>query len=338
MAMIGNISVITVILKSQTMRHTPSDLFVLNLSIVNLIASIISLPASISTFLNNIKLVNSAWCISGGFITSVMIYVSIANLCIISLERYYYIKWPMHHKRGLTTHRTFAFIFVTWIQAIGLALPPLSRNIFYDPYMSRKSCHSGWQGAQSNATYVMFVAIWCFCVPLLLMLISHCGMFLVVRKCLPPIMNISSVSQTADSVKRRRSLPRRSVALIQRSAKSLFFSLVHLATFIVMWGPFFLVRVDHALLPQSHRQDEDKMMDVFVTWIGFSTFAVNPVLYGLMNREIRTELADFYEYMFCCDWLLRLRQEEETSRCQAAEEEDFLQFLGIKIPNQRDPA
>ncbi|XP_041350412.1 G-protein coupled receptor 61-like [Gigantopelta aegis] len=325
MAIFGNMSVIFAIGKSSDMRHRQSNLFILNLSVVDFIASVVTLPVSICTFHTNARVFDSMWCAVSGFLAGCVIYASIGSLCAISIERVYYIKWPLHHEANLTVEKTYLVLFVIWLQCITVALPPVFKHL---PQHSDKDCYSGWQGVHMDVFYVSFIGVWCFLIPVLVMLLSHCGIFNVIRKFSPlSTFHIVTVSGIVDT--RLKAVSHRSSLLLtQRSVKNFFFLIVHLLAFVILWGPYFVFAMYHALHAQP--EDRDKMVDLVVTWLGFVTFAANPVLYGLMNRPIRTQLVEWYEYIFCCDFLRKRKANgEQLPEETASGEEDFLHFLGI---------
>ncbi|KAK1901469.1 putative G-protein coupled receptor [Dissostichus eleginoides] len=58
-----------------------------------------------------------------------------------------------------------------------------------------------------------------------------------------------------------------------------------------------------------------------VTWLAYSSFAINPFFYGLLNRQIREELVKFRR---CC---LTQPADFGTSSHEGSLQENFLQFI-----------
>lgn len=70
-------------------------------------------------------------------------------------------------------------------------------------------------------------------------------------------------------------------------------------SYLVLWSPYFVCQ----LYELGHHEDVSESIELLVTWLSFLSYAVNPCLYGLMNRSIREELAHLLKScgrLFCC--------------------------------------
>lgn len=90
--------------------------------------------------------------------------------------------------------------------------------------------------------------------------------------------------------------------------------LVIVGQFLICWLPYFAFHV-HVTLEQTPEAPGGP--EEAVTWLAYSSFAVNPFFYGLLNRQIREELHK----------LRRCYAARPAQRDVSGHHENFLQVL-----------
>jgi hypothetical protein len=78
-----------------------------------------------------------------------------------------------------------------------------------------------------------------------------------------------------------------------KAAKTL---LMLLMAYLALWGPYFILHlygITHGVLY------DPGTTELVALWLGFTSFAVNPFLYGWMNKAIREELVSLYRRLLC---------------------------------------
>ncbi|XP_041350410.1 G-protein coupled receptor 61-like [Gigantopelta aegis] len=362
-AVVGNVSIIVVVLRCFQLRHTLTNFFVLNLSVVDLLGSVVALPVGISSFLHDAWPYGSRWCVVSGAVTSFSVYASICSLCLISVERYYSIKLPMHHAANMSLQKTVCALVFVWVQNTVLAVLPVLGVNSYTYQDHKKHCSVTWQGPPSNAVFVLFISVWCFLVPGVILLLMHCGIFRVAREAARQIRPYPSTptvsvlvgdrqsdSQTTEHVGR---VPVRCtrllswcvpggddsvVPVVERSMSAHLFQhtprpykghlkaiktlIIIFSSFLLLWGPYFVLHAYGAITGYVARRATSELV---TTWLGYTTFAVNPLLYGWMNRAIRQELIAFYQNDVC--FCLHAAGPPPGHSDAPREHEDFIQFL-----------
>ena len=361
-AVIGNVSIIVVVLRCFHLRHTLTNFFVLNLSVVDFLASVVTLPMGISSFLDDTWPYGPNWCIASGFLTSFVIFASICSLCIISMERYYSIKLPMHHAANMTLQKTVTAIVFVWVQSTILAILPVLGVNSYSYQEHKKHCSFTWQGSSEDVVYVLFISGWSFLIPAVILLIMHCGIFRVAREAaqqIRPYPSTPTVSilvvdhrsddQTAETTSRLPVTCRKAmcwcapgddtgVHVVERSMSAHLFQhtprsnkghlkaiktlIIIFSSFLLLWGPFFILHVHGAISGHIVHRETTELL---TTWLGYTSFAVNPLLYGWMNRAIRQELVLFYQNNVCFCFYAPNSQHGHSDGPR--EHEDFIQFL-----------
>ena len=114
-----------------------------------------------------------------------------------------------------------------------------------------------------------------------------------------------------------------------KAAKTL---LLLLAAYAVLWGPYFILHLHGVSLGLEEAPGE-----LAALWLGFGSFAVNPFLYGWMNKAIREELIALHRRLCCSRWRCCMccccccpqgsREQTAEDLLQGPSNEDFLQFL-----------
>nr|KAG5708501.1 hypothetical protein BaRGS_026228 [Batillaria attramentaria] len=486
-AVVGNVCNILVIAKCAHLRHALSNFFVVSLCTSDLLAATLVMPMAAAAFALGHWPFGETACDALGFLSSLLMFVSMTTLCVISVERFYSIKLPMHHAAHMSFVKTLCVVLLVWIWAAFLAALPLFGIGSYAFRHHRYHCSFTWKEGSANEAYVVIVATLCFVVPGLVLLAMYVGIFRVAKdaatKVCPvsgaslhrvggtlgsfapagvvtgqyPVVTVPGVpasprapvptiaasngsvpgcrtitmptttlqacseappvvtdsvrtfpsgenglvtlpSQTLPSSQETAhnpiiitvnntsregpgqpaivtasfteagaskyvstnctsgpgeggsshgtgsrgsdssvlvstdvsdvSTPRFSVNTLKplrghlKAAKTL---LILMAAYTLLWGPFFVLHVHGVINEQFEAKETTEMVAL---WLGFGSFAVNPFLYGWMNKAIREELISLYRRLFC-SWCCckRCGDQAEEDDLLGPPDEDFFQFL-----------
>nr|XP_021152128.1 probable G-protein coupled receptor isoform X2 [Columba livia] len=115
-------------------------------------------------------------------------------------------------------------------------------------------------------------------------------------------------------------LPRLTSERFLGSNKAIVTLVLIVGQFLCCWLPFFAFHLHSSVAAGTVGGGHGEMV---VTWIAYSSFAINPFFYGLLNRQIREELARLRRS--CLN--RPLGQEICLSVSEASVQENFLQFL-----------
>ncbi|XP_052798372.1 orexin receptor type 2-like isoform X2 [Mya arenaria] len=116
----GNMLVCFTIYRMMSMR-TVTNLFLLNLSIADILVLFICLPTAVLTDVTETWFLGTAFCKITQFVTTTTIAVSVLTLTAISVERWYAICHPLSFHS--TVRRARAIIVVIWLLSSCIALP-----------------------------------------------------------------------------------------------------------------------------------------------------------------------------------------------------------------------
>lgn len=130
----------------------------------------------------------------------------------------------------------------------------------------------------------------------------------------------TTIITTSSSARRGAHAPRRPRRALVGGKAALTLAVI-VGQFVLCWLPYFAFHL-HLSLDFSHSTSDEA--EGPVTWLAYSSFAMNPFFYGLLNRQIREELC---KMMCCCRSPSRPVRPPTASGHEPSAHEDFLHFL-----------
>ncbi|ELT88736.1 hypothetical protein CAPTEDRAFT_131359 [Capitella teleta] len=296
-SLLANVCVSLVIIWTPQLRAQFNHVLTLSLFVLDTLISLFVMPLDISSYIQGHWPIGDTFCQIHGVLSSSLMTASMLTLCAISMERCYSIHAPMHYAAHMTLPRTIAVIICIWIQALLVSLMPLFGWNSYAYRSHRAQCSISWD---EHRSYVVLFSVFSFVLPGVTMVAMYSAIFRIARQ---------SAQQIAPEVS-MATIP--AISIHWKAARTLL-SLI--SVFLVSWLPYFVV----ALLGVR----QEPRVQLAVTWLGLSSLALNPMLYGYLNRSIREAAIS------CCEELknMCLRRTVDDEAAAPTENEDFFQFL-----------
>ncbi|KAJ8258590.1 hypothetical protein COCON_G00176020 [Conger conger] len=329
-ALLANTAVMVAIVKAPHLRKFA---FVCHLCVVDLLCAVLLMPLAIVTgspFFSAVVF-TVLECQVYIFLTVFLICASIFTIIAISVERYYYIVHPMRYEVKMTLNLAIAVMIFIWVKSILLALVTL---FGWPPYGNQSSisaahCSLHWSHSSLRKVFAVLFSVVCFLVPSIVIFVVYCNVYKVARMAarqhVPVPTWASSPKHRSDSINSQttiittRTLPQRlSPERIFGGGKAALTLVLIVGQFLLCWLPYFTFHL-HLSLGDSPQSPGD--VEEVVTWLAYSSFAVNPFFYGLLNRQIREELCKLRR----CYSTRPL--ELGNSSHEGSIQENFLQFL-----------
>ncbi|KAJ8047071.1 putative G-protein coupled receptor [Holothuria leucospilota] len=355
LGVIGNLLILLIIIKTPHLRNL-THILVSNLCILDLMCSLLAMPVSIISISKGKWTFGDRFCFINGFFSTFLCSGSITTICIVSIERYVCIAHPMSYAVHSTNLRGLAIVAYIWSQSTILgALPLVGINKYvFNGY--RGHCSFEWEQSWHHVGYVVVLGIMCFLLPSIIILVTYCKVLRIARQTtrqVCPIISENSGSQIRPGVPINTSksmivengrsaplifkngnsrvslrgpdqqIPRSLHRLVQSNSgdsKATRVVILLLGAFFICWTPFFALHVHGVLHGKIKHQ---LFWERTTAWMAFSSSAINPFLYGLLNRHIRQEIVKGF------DILKRLFQKGVPNPQEESHEgpEDFFQFL-----------
>lgn len=330
-ALVANTVVMLVILRTPLLRKF---IFVCHLCAVDLLSAIFLMPIGIisssSCFSRVIYSITE--CKALIFLNICFISASILTISIISVERYYYIVHPMRYEVKMTIRLAVAGVIFIWVKSILITVLALVGWPQGNGATSASRCTVYWSPGAHKKVFVFIFIVACFILPTIIIFAVYCRVYRVARMAslqhapapaqaaVPGHRSDSIASQVTIITTRNLPLPRLTPERFLGSNKAILTLLLIVGQFLCCWLPFFTFHLHSSVAAGMVDSGHGEML---VTWIAYSSFAINPFFYGLLNRQIREELARLRRS--CLN--RPLGQEICLSVLEASVQENVLQFL-----------
>ncbi|XP_032898078.1 G-protein coupled receptor 61 [Amblyraja radiata] len=324
---VGNVAVMLVIIKTPLFKKF---VFVFHLCLVDLTAVLILMPlgmVSSSALFDDIEF-SDTLCQIYLFLSMLFISASILSILAINVERYYYIVHPMRYEVRMTLKLVMSVIICVWIKAILMSI--ISILGWNSQGRVNNQCSLQWDGEMYRKVFISFFGLFYFLFPVLIILIVYCNMFKVARvaamqhRPLPTWMD--TPRQRSESLSSRSTMvtssgaPRGSPQRTFGGGKAAGILILVGGQFVFCWLPFFAFHLHSAMTPNSIRPN---LWETIVTWVGYTSFSINPFFYGCLNRQIRGELSK----RLTCFFKQTMEEDLRIPSREGSIEENFMQFL-----------
>ncbi|NWQ72498.1 GPR61 protein, partial [Neopipo cinnamomea] len=174
-ALVGNAAVVGVIARTPALRKF---VFVFHLCLVDLVAALTLMPLEM--------LVGSALGGSPGLCrVYLFLLVCLSSVCILSistlsLERYYSVVHPLRYEVHMTPTLVAGVLAAVWLKAVATSVVPVLGWLAPERPPAQ-GCSLQWSPGAPCKVFVVFLAAFYFALPLLVIVVTYCGMFRVAR-------------------------------------------------------------------------------------------------------------------------------------------------------------
>lgn len=333
-ALLSNTGVMVAIARAP---HLKRFAFVCHLCGVDLLCAILLMPLGIissSPFFSTVVF-TVLECQVYIFLNVFLICLTILTITAVSVERYFYIVHPMRYEIKMTINLAVGVMLLIWVKSALLALVSVFGWPAYGHQSSIAAAHCSLHASHSRlrGVFAVLFTVVCFLVPAVVIFAVYCAVYKVARSAalqlvptVPAWANANLAKNRSDSIHSQTTMISTSHTLPQRlsperafsGAKAALTLVLIVAQFLLCWLPFFVFHL-HMSLSGSLQSPGD--LEEAVTWLAYSSFAVNPFFYGLLNRQIREQLVKFRR---CCSVA-----PPEVGACshEGSLQENLLQFL-----------
>ncbi|KAI5622351.1 alpha-1A adrenergic receptor, partial [Silurus asotus] len=300
-AIVGNILVILSVVCNRHLR-IPTNYFIINLAIADLLLGTTVLPVSATLEILNYWVFGRIFCDIWAAVDVLCCTASIMSLCVISIDRYIGVRYPLQYPSIVTEKRALLAMLGVWVLALIISIGPLL----------------GWKEPPSEDEtvcpiteepfYALFSSLGSFYIPLAVILAMYCRVYIVAKRTTKNleagvmkerndsseltlrvhyrgshIQDDCSSSSSTSKGQMRSSL---TVKLLKfsrekKAAKTLG---VVVGMFILCWLPFFLV------LPIGSFNTNLRPPETFfkvIFWLGYFNSCLNPIIYPCTSREFK---------------------------------------------------
>ena len=270
-SIIGNILVVITFVGTESLRIS-TNYYITSMAVSDVLYVATKLPLYISSRRSVFgHSVTSFQCKLGMFLRLVSYSVSVANLVLITVDRFVAIVFPM--KVVMITRRLRAvLIFLSWILSIGIFAPILYFTTLSETLDEVNLCP--FEGGNSAFIYIIIVFVLLYCAPLIVIIILNTRIMKSLKRTNPAIQGISH-----SNLRRKQN---------QRIMKIL---LTITITFVICWTLFYIEMFLLMFLKRVLRRSIREMVHIFCYYfLSFVSTAVNPLILFSFSTKYRQGL------------------------------------------------
>ncbi|TSM28172.1 Neuropeptide FF receptor 2 [Bagarius yarrelli] len=316
LCMIGNSVVCLIVLRNRHM-WTVTNVFILNLSISDLLVGIFCIPTTLvdnlitgKCFGGGLTRTNSnvCWpfsniiCKLSGLVQGMSVCASVFTLVAIAVDRFRCVVYPFKPK--LTLFVAKAIIGMIWLFALVIMFPSAlmltvqqeqshftiqddNYNLTYPLY----SCYETWPEPEMRKVYttVLFAHVYLIPLVLIILMYGRIGVKLYSTTFLVKVNQHHGTLQGKSPVSHRK-------------VKVIKMLIVVALLFMLSWLPLWTL-----MLLTDYARPEGDQLDLltgyifpFSHWLAFSNSSVNPIIYGFYNKNFRRGFQAWMQRPSCC--------------------------------------
>lgn len=156
--------------------HSVTHYFIANLAVADLLLSCVVLPLSASSEALGRWVLGRALCGVWASLDVLCCTASIFNLCVISVDRWLAVSYPLQYPCMATSGRAVGAMVAVWVASAGISVGPLFG--WREPMPDDESVCN----VNEDPGYAIFSAACSFYIPLAVILVMYCKVYLVARR------------------------------------------------------------------------------------------------------------------------------------------------------------
>ncbi|KAM4719514.1 alpha-1A adrenergic receptor [Anableps anableps] len=298
---LGNILVILSVLLHHQWRSV-THYFIANLAAADLLLSSAVLPFSATSEALGRWVFGRAFCNVWAALDVLCCTASILSLCVISIDRYLAVSYPLRYPAIATGRRGLTAVAALWGLSAAISVGPLFGWKEPDPE-DETECR-----ITQEPGYALFSALGSFYIPLAIILAMYCQVYTVARRETKTIRksskgegvemegvmlrihrgNAAQVGKNEDDeetgMHKRSSFPLPKLLRFSGEEKAAKTLGIVVGCFILCWLPFFLVLPIGSIFP-SCKPPETIFKIAF--WLGYLNSCINPIIYPCFSQEFK---------------------------------------------------
>lgn len=276
---ISNVLVLVVLARNNRLR-TCTNFFIANLSVADLFAGIILIPAAADSLLaQERKISQDKVCAFYGFLNSIYGIATSLTVAVIALDRYHSILNCLQYETIVTQRRTALLLVWIWCQSIFVSLCPLVGWGKFSLNPSQ-SCSSNLQDKNG---FIFFKTASCVVLPYAVTVFCYTRIHVVARRHARTIVNI----HIRDARNRRL----KSGPMNFSASKKTVMVYVVLGVYTICWLPYYTLP---PLLTLYHEVVLPVKFELTATVLSLVNSACNPIVYALITSQFRNGLKRIY--------------------------------------------
>ena len=281
-SVLGNITLFFVFTRRKNLR-TIANGFLLNLAFADLLVSVLNMPITVVTIVEQRWIFGETTCYFFGFTTMLSFVSSVMSLAMIAINRYYCVVQWKTYRAIFTPKRSVLFGTIVWLISSLISVPPLFGWAEYRYIPGKSYCFVFWP---SDVYYMYFMLAICFFGPLTAMSLSYFYIFKFTREAKRRINQHKDTTKPEEKSEEENSRNKTRFRMTPEEVKITNTLLIVVACFVFCWAPFAITMFLDVYYPRPI----PRVIDIGTLLLGYANSMCNPVVYGVRNQTFRREL------------------------------------------------
>lgn len=299
----GNVLVCLAVCASRRLRCT-ANCFIVSLAVTDLLLGLLVLPFSALLQLCDEWPLGPVFCNFYISMDVMLCTASILTLLVISVDRYLAVTMPLRYASLVLPWRVAAAMAGVWTVSVAVSFLPIQMGWNtvngtvqnHGPGDPERKCRF-----ELNRPYVLTDALLTFYLPLMAMCWTY---FQILRIAQAQAKRIISARPTCITTYDCRSNPPTTTTMVSsvsavalREHKATVTLAAVIGVFVVCWLPYFIL---FTMLGLKEHPDPSTVPEYpIVLWLGYTNSALNPILYGALNRDFRSAYNHLMRCRYC---------------------------------------
>ncbi|XP_043935157.1 melatonin receptor type 1C-like [Protopterus annectens] len=263
---IGNILVILSVLLNKKL-HTPGNIFVISLSVADLIVAVYPYPLITIAILQKKWTLGYGQCKVSSTIMALGLSGSVYNILAIAINRYLCICHSSKYDKLYSMKNTYCYVFLTWILIVILLLPVTSTDaIQYDSRV-----YSCIFSLNTNLSLNLALASFQFIIPVSIVIFCYMRIWVLVIQAKYRVRRDNKQNLKLNEL---------------RNFLTMF---VVFVLFAICWGPFGIIGLTVGFSPRGKAPKVADWLIVLSYFMAYFNSCLNGIIYGVFNRNFRNE-------------------------------------------------
>ncbi|CAG04750.1 unnamed protein product, partial [Tetraodon nigroviridis] len=287
----GNVLVCLAVCASRRLRCL-SNCFIVSLAATDLLLGLLVLPFSALLQLSDEWPLGPVFCNFYISMDVMLCTASILTLLVISVDRYLAVTMPLRYASLVLPWRVALAMASVWTVSVAVSFLPIQMgwNTINGTVQNRGPGSPGRKCRfELNRPYVLTDSLLTFYIPLMAMCWTYFRILLIARTHAKRIISTRPTCITSYSCRNTSSTTKTLVssvsAMTLREHKATVTLAALIGAFVVCWLPYFIL---FTVLGLKEHPDPSSVPEYsIVLWLGYANSALNPILYGALNKDFR---------------------------------------------------
>ncbi|XP_042349425.1 histamine receptor H2a [Plectropomus leopardus] len=288
----GNVLVCLAVCASRRLRCL-TNCFIVSLAVTDLLLGLLVLPFSALLQLNKVWPLGPAFCNFYISMDVMLCTASILTLLAISVDRYLAVTMPLRYASLVLPWRVAVAMASVWTVSVAVSFLPIQMGWNtvngtvqnQGPWAEEGKCRF-----ELNRPYALTDSLLTFYLPLVAMCWTYLRILRIARTQAKRIISARPTCVTSYNCRNNTSSSFTVVSSITavalREHKATMTLAAVIGAFVVCWLPYFILFT--VLGIQEHPDPSEVEEFPIVLWLGYANSALNPILYGALNRDFRS--------------------------------------------------